>query len=159
MTAVKSWTLLICILSIISTLFEMLLPRGKIEKIFKVVLGIFILCSLLMPLKALSSSMKFNSKNEKVFVKEENKLKNIIENQMKISSEVNLKSNIKNLLKRKNVKPEKINVIMDTDNNNCISIKNIEVYLSEGDKNKKDTIKNELEKVLNLKVDVVVGSE
>ena len=158
MTAVKSWTLLICIVSIISTLLEMLLPKGQMEKIFKVVLSIFILCALLIPLKDLSANINFNNKKDN-FVKEENKLKNIVENQMKLSSEANLKSNIKKFLNRKNINPEKIKIIMDTDNNNCISIKKIEVYLSEGDKDKKDIIKNELEKSLDLKADVVVGSE
>ena len=59
----------------------------------------------------------------------------------------------------KGVKSEKINVIMDTNQESCISIKKIEVFLSRGDENKRDIVKSELEKNLELKIDVVVGSE
>ena len=93
------------------------------------------------------------------FKKEKSKLKETINDQTKSMVQKNLKATIKEILKSKSVKPEKINIIMDTSKDNCISIKNVEVFLARGDKLKKDAIKNDLEKRLELKADVVVGSD
>lgn len=159
MSAIKSWSVTICVVSVICTIIEILFPKGKMEKIFQVVLGVFMLCSLLIPLKKTLASINFDAKKPENFVKDKGKLKNTTDDQIKITVQNNLKRTVEKILAAKNIKPEKINVIMDTKQDSCISIKKIEVFLSRGDENKKDTIKSELEKILALKIDVVVGSE
>lgn len=117
------------------------------------------LSAVVVPLKNSLSRINFSAKMPEISVKEKSKLKETINDQTKSIVQKNLKATIKEILKAKSIKPEKINIIMDTSKDNCISIKNVEVFLARGDKLKKDAVKNELEKRLELKVDVVVGSE
>lgn len=159
MNAVKSWTMTICLISIICTIAEILLPSGKMEKILKVVLGVFMLSSLLVSFKNTFANINFNAKKPENFIKEEGKLKDTMDTQTKIAAQKNLKLAVEKFLKKINVKPQKIDVFMDTDEKNCISIKKIQVYLLRSDASKKDVVKNELEKKLELKIEVVVGSE
>ncbi len=159
LNAVKAWITTICITSVVCTIIEILFPKGNMEKIFRVVLGIFMLSAVVVPLKNSLSRINFSAKMPEISVKEKSKLKETINDQSKSIVQKNLKATIKEILKAKSVKPEKINIIMDTSKDNCISIKNVEVFLARGDKLKKDAVKNELEKRLELKVDVVVGSE
>ena len=154
MSAIKSWSVTVCLVSVICTIIEILFPKGKMEKIFQVVLGVFMLCSLLIPLKKTLANIHFDAKKP-----DKGKLKSTIDDQTKITAQKKLKLTVEKILAAKSIKPEKINVIMDTTEDSCISIKKIEVFLSRGDENKKDTVKNELEKNLELKIDVVVGSE
>ena len=158
MSAVKSWSVTICIVSVICTVIEILFRKGKMEKVFQVVLGIM-LCSLLITQKKTLENINFDAKKPENFIKDKGKLKSTTDDQIKITAQNKLKRTVEKILAAKNIKPEKINVIMDTNQESCISIKKIEVFLSRGDENKKDTIKSELEKNLELKIDVVVGSE
>ena len=145
--------------SIVCTVIEILFPKGKMEKIFQVVLGVFMLCSLLVPLKKFLTNINFETKKPENFVKDKGKLKSTTDDQIKIAAKNKLRRTIEKILAAKNIKPEKINVIMDTNQESCISIKKIEVFLSRGDENKRDIAKSELKKILELEIDVVVGSE
>lgn len=158
MNGIKSWAMIICFVSVICTIVEMMVPSGKMEKMFKLIIGIFMLCSILIPLKNTISNISFDVKKSKNFIKDESKLKDIIDNQTETTAKENIKSIIKNFLDAKDIKPEKINIIMDTKQDNCISIKKIEVFLVRGDESKKDMIKKELEQKLEIKTDVIVGS-
>ncbi len=158
MNGIKSWAMIICFVSVICTIVEMMVPSGKMEKMFKLIIGIFMLCSILIPLKNTISNISFDVKKSKNFIKDESKLKDIIDNQTETTAKENIKSIIKNFLDAKDIKPEKINIIMDTKQDNCISIKKIEVFLVRGDESKKDMIKKELEQKFEIKTDVIVGS-
>lgn len=159
MNSIRSWTITVCIVVIICTMIEFLFPPGKMEKVFKTVLGIFVLCALLIPIKDALKKFDFNVEENKNLTTNKSNLKESVKNQTESMAKENIKSLIKKLLKEKNIVPEKINVNMDTNQENCISIKKVEIFLSRGDKNKKDVIKKELEKKLDLKIEVAVGSE
>lgn len=159
MNEIRAWIMTICLTSVGCTIIEILFPKGNMEKIFRIVLGIFMLSAVVVPLKSSLSKINFNAKMPEISVKEKSKLKETINDQTKSIVQKNLKRAIKEILESKSVKPEKINIIMDTSKDNCISIKKVEIFLARGDKLKKDAVKNELERRLELKMDVVVGSE
>ena len=158
MSAIKSWSMTICLVSILCTLLEILFPQGKMEKIFRVVLGVFLLCALL---GSTLKNINFDAKKTENFIKDKDKIKfkSTVDDQVKASAEKNLRASIEKILAAKGIKSEKINIFMDTTADNCISIGKIEVFLPKGDESKRDTVKNDLEKILELKIDVVVGSE
>ena len=137
MSAVKSWSVTVCLVSVICTIIEILFPKGKMEKIFQVVLGVFMLCSLLIPLKKTLANIHFDAKKPENFIKDKGKLKSTTDDQIKIAAQNKLKRTVEKILTAKGVKPEKINVIMDTTEDSCISIKKIEVFLSRVMKTKK----------------------
>ena len=151
----------ICLVSILCTLLEILFPQGKMEKIFRVVLGVFLLCALLVPFGSTLKNINFDAKKTENFIKDKDKIKfkSTVDDQVKASAEKNLRASIEKILAAKGIKSEKINIFMDTTADNCISIGKIEVFLPKGDESKRDTVKNDLEKILELKIDVVVGSE
>ena len=59
-------------------------------------------------------------------------------------------------LKSIEIKPKKIDVIMNLNDNNCISISKCKVYIDKGDINKKEKILDEVQKILNLKPEIEV---
>lgn len=158
MSGVKSWSMIICFTSVLCTIIEVLVPSGKMEKMFRLVLGAFMLCAILIPLKTTVDNINFDTKKNENITSDKSKLKSTIENQTKENAKKKIKSMIEEILLSQNIKAEKINIIMDTKQDNCISIKKIEVFLARGDEDKKDMIKEMLLKKLELKIDVVVGS-
>ena len=57
-------------------------------------------------------------------------------------------------LKSIEIKPKKIDVIMNLNDNNCISISKCKVYIDKGDMDKKEKIVEKIEETLNLKSEV-----
>lgn len=159
MSAIKSWAMIICLVSVICTIIELLFPNGRMSKVFNIILGIFMLCSILIPLKNTFAQINFSSKKTENFINDKDKLKSIVDDQVQMSTRQKLMQNIRKILENKNVNPEKINIIMDTNKEDCISIKKVRIFILKGDENKKDIIKNELKKKLELEIEVVVGSE
>ena len=104
MSAIKSWSVTICVVSVICTIIEILFPKGKMEKIFKVVLGVFMLCSLLVPLKKTLSNINFDAKKPENFIKDKGKLKSTTDDQIKIAAQNKLKRTVEKILTAKGVK-------------------------------------------------------
>lgn len=58
METVKQWALSVCAAAVACGIAQMVLPRGSMEKIFKITVSVFFLCCLLSPLVVRSPELR-----------------------------------------------------------------------------------------------------
>lgn len=161
---VSSWIQGIIIAVIISTIIEMILPEGTSKKYIKVVIGIYILFSIISP--AISKITGNNFKISYVFDLDEyietsknsgtlqNKLTNQNENQIKEIYISSIKNDIKEKVENKGYNVKSIKV--DVENDEQYTIKNINLQI-EKEKNNDTEDKNTnqvVEAVNKIKIQV-----
>lgn len=59
MSAIKEWTICVCITLIIATIFSIIAPSGKLNSFYKIIIAIFIFLSFVVPFK----DINFNDLN------------------------------------------------------------------------------------------------
>ena len=151
---VSNWIQGIVIAVIIGTIIEMILPEGNCKKYIKVVIGVYILFSIISPVITKFSGKNFSVTNifdlNEYIQASSNVEEDLNENQqqqIRNIYEINLKNDIKEKLKSKGYEATKISLSIE--NNNQYTLKNINITLKKAEETKKpeNTIKtvNEVE--------------
>ena len=151
-----TWSQGIIVAVIIATIIEMILPNGNLKKYVKVVIGIYILFSIVSPIiEKMSSKTDFNnivdiSKYEnKIEESDEKILRKIESNNNRTIKDIyleNLESDIKNRLQQKNFYVDEIAINIKDDKNYTIT--KIQI---------KASIKNDNSKI--NEIDINIGKE
>ena len=162
---ISNWAGTIIVSVIIATIIEMILPGGSSKKYIKVVIGIYILFTIISPVVTkftkktitLSDFIELNEYIEDVKEKENlgNSLDKINESDIKEIYVKNLKSDIKNKLKGKGYKLLNIGLDIENDDNYTLNKINIKVIKEE----EKEKSKEEKEEEKNLNNDIEVINE
>lgn len=125
----SSWAQGIIIAIIIGTIIQMLLPENKNKKYIKVVIGIYILFSILSPV--VGKSINFNNYNLNEYVVENEAVNQseeyIYSDSVKNTFRNKVIVNIKSQLKSKGYTANSIDIDLD-DNCNILGIKIFEIY-------------------------------
>ncbi|MEG1887226.1 MAG: hypothetical protein RR177_03785 [Oscillospiraceae bacterium] len=128
MSAIKDITICFCIAAVVLGAVSMLNVGGATEKTMKIVIGIAMLSVIVMSFKKLPKpDLNFNIEINAA----QSEFKGVVSNQVLELSKENLKSQISDVIKRYGVNKFFIEISMDIADNNCISIKKIEIYLNE----------------------------
>lgn len=159
MNKIKDWSALLCITAIICTLIEFLIPPGKIEKTLNMVLGTFMVCAFIMPISTLKNNL--NSSFEGIFSNtptlSQKATQENLNNQVFEETKKNVETVIMRYLKNRQIIPEKVEVLMDINKDNCIVMIRCKIYISKNYENLKDSIISSVEKDLNIKTEVIVN--
>lgn len=158
MGLVKEWSSLICLASMASIIFELILPPGKMEKMMRMVLGVFMVCIIISPFADRKNRWDLNIKKiSSGYVDKENiKFIEKINGQIEYLAQENVRRVVVGFLKDNNIKYEKIEIFMDTDEDRNISIIKCRIYLNKSDFNLKEKVRGDVEKKLKIKAEVVV---
>ncbi len=155
MEAIKSWALIICFASVACTMLEIITPDGKMEKMMKLVFGVFMLCAIITPLittlKNIDISLKTNDYEYNI-----KEYKNEFDTKINEVAIDKIKDLVLNELSLINIKPRKIDVFMDMKDKDCISIKEITVTLDKQNLNKQEEVKKVIEEKLGIKTNIIV---
>ena len=145
MENVRKFSSLVIITCMICVILDLLLPSGKIKKTIHTVITLFTLCSLISPLatKSKNSNLKFKKFLENV------------DSQVTKLVQGNLKKIIETKLKDLGAPPEKIEIFMDTNKDNCIIMIKSKIYLNEKYKPLKQKIQNEIGTNLNIPIEII----
>lgn len=156
MNLIRYWSIVICTASIIYVVIELLMPSGKMEKTIKMVLNIFWLCIAITSICEQSKNFKFKIEIDNTpVIQKGKKFLSDINTQLEETAKYNIKSIIYDNLKDKNIYPEKIEIIMDTNKANSISINKCEIYINQNDYfESKDMIKNYVQDNLKIVTEV-----
>lgn len=156
MKSIQQWSSLICLTSIICTIIELILPPGKMQKTMNMVIGLFMLCAAITYTKNLFNiKLDFNIINSDI-ISEKFGFVNDISSQIESIAQDNVKEIILNVLKQINVVPKKIEIFMDTNEDNCISIIKCKIFLNKEDLDLTDKVKNLIENKLKIETEVTV---
>ena len=146
MEHILNWSSVLCVLSFVCVISEFFILPGNLEKFMRSILYIFFTCVLI-------TFFSFKKKNF-----DENKKSKINTEKSNMDICMVFKDKIENIvssnLKSIEIKPKKIDVIMNLNDNNCISISKCKVYIDKGDMDKKEKIVEKIEETLNLKSEV-----
>lgn len=150
MNSVQSWISVICISAIACTMLEFMTPDGRMEKIVRLVFGAFMVIAIISPLMDTVSNIDISINNKKSILKSENNFSDKIYEQSLDVAGKNIRKVVMDELKIMDIKSKKIDVIMDKQDKDCISISKVKIYID----NMKPVEKEEVRKRLKDKLDI-----
>ena len=154
MESLSAWVAVICISALCISILNLLSPNGSMMKIFKFVMGIFMICVMIIPL----TSLDFNKFNISYIEKNEisQKLQNGVAEQEKNIVSDEIKEYVYKLLKKENIEPVNIEIITDIKDDNSISIERIEIFIERKDLYSRQTIIKLVEEELEIDSEVYI---
>ncbi len=161
MAWVSNWIQGIIVAVIISTIIEMILPEGNCKKYIKVVIGVYILFSIVSPVITKFTGNNFSvtnilDLNEYMQASSSNVHQNLNESQeeqIRSVYENNLKNDIKEKIKAKGY--EVSNISLDIENNNQYTLKTINITLKNINPSNINT--NSIQLVNEIKIEIENG--
>lgn len=157
MNQILNWSSVLCVLSFVCVISEFFILPGNLEKFMRSILYIFFACVLITFFSF--KNLNFNFCNlKKDFDKNDSnnmnteKLNRDICKVFKNKIEDIVLSNLKSI----GINLKKIDLIVNLNENNCISINKCKVFIDKGDIDKKENIVDEVQKILNLKPEIEV---
>ena len=167
---ITNWAEAIIIAVVIATIIEMILPEGNCKKYIKVVIGVYILFTIISPVitkftgKTVSVSDLIDLSKYVDEVKEKEKSQNLLaqnnETNIKDMYTSNLKTDIKSKLKGKGYNTQNINLDISNDEN--YTLNKIYLSVSKIDENEEtdNTQTNEVSKIETVnEVNVSISNE
>ena len=153
-TFIKMWANQIIVAVIIATIFEMILPNGNNKKYIKMVIGIYVLFTLIQPIAGKITGKEFaiSTNYEKYF--DENILEtssdNFENNNSKLIEQAyinNIKEDVQAKIEQKGYKVVHSNIDIITTEGNYGAIESIVLSIANKEENEKISNKIEIEKV------------
>lgn len=161
MESITSWAQGIIIAVIIGTILEMLLPNGNSKKYIKVVIGVYIVFSIVSPVISkftgsefkLDSVIDINKYEDKIssYEIDTKNLENTNNSNIKEVYILNLKKDIKAKIEEKGYIVNTIQI--EIENTDEYKVKNINMTISKRENKKEEQKVNEIEKV-NIEVKI-----
>lgn len=156
MNGIQQWTAVICLAALVAALAQSLIPSGSMERMGKFVVGAFILCVIIAPISKLvpqiSTSLQNSSVNNQV---QKTQLESTVNNQILEESQKSIKNLVATELSRIHIKCKNVQVVMDTNENDRISINKVIIELDKKDAAEAKTVSDYLEKELEIQTEVV----
>lgn len=143
MNALKSASVVVCVCCIVCSIIGLISPQGTMRKILNLILGAFLICSMLIPLIGLSATF-----SKDLFVDNEFDNADLSSSEQAYEQLVlnqtadNLVEAANDLLLSENIAAQNIEVGIKKSENNSIYISTINIYISDDDKYKTEKIKN-----------------
>lgn len=140
MDTIKMLATTVCITAVITAIFSMLMPEGKLEKVVMFAVSVFFLIGIVTPFT--SKEFRIQLKEIKVDKLEiSTKIENSVNKQFLNIAKANLESKLEAYLIENNIKPQKIDIIVNISKDESISIKGIEIKIKKEDNKRLETIK------------------
>lgn len=159
---ISNWIQGIIIAVIIGTIIEMILPEGSCKKYIKVVIGVYILFSIISPVITKVTGNEFRVSDifdldeyiEESSQSKQTNAKSNQQNQIKQIYITNLKGDIKQKIKQQGY--EVTNIELEVENNSEYTLKSITVQIYKSEEKVEDNTTNEIE-IVN-KVEIEIGN-
>lgn len=151
---IKTWANQIIVSVIIATIFEMIIPNGNNKKYIKMIIGIYVLFTIIQPITSKLTGKKFeiSTNYEKYFEKDilDKSSNNFENNNSKLIEEAyinNIKENVQAKIEQKGYKVINSNINIITDKENYGTIESIVLNIKNKEENKNVSNKVNIEKV------------
>lgn len=155
MNEITGWAYIICIAAIVCVLFELISPNGSMEKTLRFVLGVFMLAAIIIPLGTGVFNTKIDLLKIEPFENNTKEFSQQAQMQLEELGKVSVSELVHGILEKNNIVSEKVEINMDTSEDNSIDIVLVTVYIDQKHKDDKIFIKDTLEKELGLDVQVL----
>lgn len=158
MQFVNNFSMSVCIIAILSSIFEFLSPAGNMKKIMQFVIAIFVIFSLSFPI--LNGVNNFNLNLLNITQSSENSEINSSINDLYIkTSEEKINKLVDKTLRENEISAENIETNMDINEDGSIDINIITIYLNKTEKDKSLKAKSIVKNQLNLNCEIKISGE
>lgn len=154
MEALKQWAVTIIMTALSGAVIQILMPKGKTERMVNIILSLFFLCAILSPFITGTSQSLWDELNDKIFIPEaelSDKQENLNETILK-ETEKETENAIYKLAVQEGFSEINVNVNMDISGTNSISIDEIKISVPAAERNKAIEWISSLEKMFNVPV-------
>ncbi len=128
MESLKFIGMSICITTVITSIFTMLLPNGKLDNVIKFAITLFFLTSIISPF--LNTDLKLDFKTFSEDIISTNKTLEVeISNAFIDIAKLHIEENINKLLQQNNIITKKISIDINILNDTSIYIEKVKVYI------------------------------
>lgn len=149
------WANSVCMVAIICALFEMFVPEGTLAKLVNFVLGLFLIIAILVPFANLIQSNAL--KNSKINIEQQNTNFSDDINDLTIAyGKSAIEKIIIQCLEEKEIEYKKIDINMDSSNNESIDIVRVDIYLPIKYRNQLSEIQNEVKEKTGISPNIYV---
>lgn len=140
--SVRSWALTICFACVLGSVLSMIFPENSSKKILNMVISMIILCVIFKPIASIGKFvLKLDESSFEVSQYENSELESQITSDAEKIYSSYLSENLGRILTENNISYENIIINMDTSDNNCISIGQVEVIVKSEDVSQTEKIK------------------
>ena len=132
MSGVQSWAISVCFTVIAASILQYISPNGAMERVMKLVLGAFVLYGIMMPIISLVPQIS-NGFDAYIDVEQPNPsvdLTDTVNSQIHTAASSGIQNIVTVELAKKGVNCENVELIMDTNEDNSISISKVLVTVS-----------------------------
>lgn len=148
----EAWAVSIACCSVVCCMVELLTVNVRLERTVRFVLGAFVLCVLILPLKGVVSELSQIT----VSVPDTPPFAEDISAQREELLRQEISVLVSKTLKENDIVPVNVSIDMDIDDDSCISIITAEVTLKHSDSYKANRVKNILDSNLSIKAKTLV---
>ncbi|MEG0229817.1 MAG: stage III sporulation protein AF, partial [Oscillospiraceae bacterium] len=129
MENVSTWVLSVCSALIVCEIFNLITPDNKYKKTITIVLSVFFLLCFISPFaKGFADFNNIKISAEKELVEKADKTDEIISQiYSKTSEKIQIQMN--EILKKNNIEPEKINIVISSNENKSIILDKVQIIL------------------------------
>ena len=158
MNALRSASVVLCVCCVATSVISVLIPSGRMKKIINLVLGLFLICSMIIPIFGFIStaSSDFNIEENPLnistpdeYLYEKEVLKRTADNLVLVAND---------MLSNENIECENIEIGLKKSDNNSIYISCINIYISNDMIEKTEDIKKII-RINMMKEPVVIVGE
>ena len=146
-----------CACCIACSVLSLLFPDGVMKKTLNLVMGAFLICSMLIPIIGSVQTMSFDYESDTESVSVDEDYSRIYEEEVLTQTAKNLVIVANDLLKSEGITPENIEVGIKKSDNNSIYISTIHIYINETDADKTENIKRIIERNMSKEPVVIVN--
>ena len=132
MSELKSVGTIICICCVACSIISLIVPDKRMNKTVNLVLGLFLICSMIVPIKGIVSTLKGEDMILHDYDFEQNIDEDVKEYQKAVMKETadNLVKVTDNLLKNEDIQADNIKLSLKLSDNNSIYVGRIIIYIS-----------------------------
>jgi len=159
MSDVKVWAFSICVAAVVGGIVTMVVPKGKMEKAVKVVVGIFFLSCVVMPLATRMPDIgeiyagEAQGEIDRIY----DQMQQVVTDQKKSQVEIYLKDSVTAILAERRIELENFSVSYTIGEDSSISISQVEVFLDSSYQQQSEAIGELIEEQIGLPVSVHCG--
>ena len=157
MSALNTSAVTACVCCIACSVLSMLFPLSVTKKTVSLVMGAFMICSMLIPLIGVISSFKADYEDSDEIVEYDVNYEAQFEKEVLTQTAENLVIVTNDLLSSEGIAPEDIKISIGKSDNNSIYISSIYIYITEQDREKTDYIKNLISRNMSKEPVVIVN--
>lgn len=157
MNVISSTAITICVCCIVCSVVNLLKPNGNTQKIFNLILGAFLLCSILLTVNTSAGDIGKTISNIARFEDLNTSGEDTYNEQVVKQTADNLVLTLNVLLENQNIFVKDIEIILNTDQEQGISIKEINIFIKEAQLVQKNEIINITEENFKITPNVIIA--